>query len=89
MLALTESALARIAIAGSNCPPPAMMVAAPRLLPARGFTIAQMVELVRAGLASATAERVVAGGRMMEVARVKITEAGGALARSMRTDLLH
>jgi hypothetical protein len=43
---------------------------------AHGFTIEQMVELVRAGLASATAERVVAGRRTMEIARVRITEAG-------------
>jgi hypothetical protein len=45
---------------------------------ALGFTIAQMVELVRAGFATATAERVVAGGRPIEVARVRITEAGRA-----------
>jgi hypothetical protein len=43
---------------------------------AHGFTIPQMVELVRAGLATATAERVVAGKRIIEVARVRITEAG-------------
>jgi hypothetical protein len=43
---------------------------------AHGFTVAQMVELVRAGLASATAERVVAGSREMEVATVRITVAG-------------
>jgi hypothetical protein len=43
---------------------------------AHGFTIAQMVELVRAGLATATAERVVAGRRTFEVARVRITEEG-------------
>jgi hypothetical protein len=43
---------------------------------AHGFTIEQMVELVRAGLASATAERVVAGRRTMEIAGVRITEAG-------------
>jgi hypothetical protein len=43
---------------------------------AHGFTIAQMVELVRAGLATATAERVVAGSKMIEVARVRITDAG-------------
>jgi len=41
---------------------------------AHGFTVAQMVELVRAGLATATAERVVAGRRTMEVATVRITE---------------
>jgi hypothetical protein len=43
---------------------------------AHGFTIPQMVELIRAGLASASAERVVAGSRKIEVARVRITEAG-------------
>jgi hypothetical protein len=43
---------------------------------AHGFTVAQMVELVRAGLASATAERVIAGRRTVEVARVRITAAG-------------
>jgi hypothetical protein len=40
---------------------------------AHGFTVAQMVELVRAGLATATA---LAGGKAMEIARVRITEAG-------------
>jgi hypothetical protein len=44
------------------------------ILLAHGFTIAQMVA-VRAGLATATAERVV-GNRKIEVARVRITEAG-------------
>jgi hypothetical protein len=43
---------------------------------AHGFTIPQMVELVRAGLATATPERVVAGRRTIEVATVRITEAG-------------
>lgn len=43
---------------------------------AHGFTIPLMVELVRAGLATATAERMVAGGKAMEIARVRITEAG-------------
>jgi hypothetical protein len=43
---------------------------------AHGFTIAQVIELVQAGLATATAERVVAGSKMIEVARVRITEAG-------------
>jgi hypothetical protein len=35
-----------------------------------------MVELVRAGLATATAERVVAGNRSVEVATMRITDAG-------------
>jgi hypothetical protein len=43
---------------------------------AHGITIPQMVELVRAGLATATAERLVAGSRKIEVARVRITDAG-------------
>jgi hypothetical protein len=43
---------------------------------AYGFSIPQMVELVRAGLASATTERVVAGKQRLEVATVRITEAG-------------
>jgi len=48
---------------------------------AHGFTIAQMVELVNAGLASATAERVVAGGKTIEVARVRDLRGGAAGAR--------
>jgi hypothetical protein len=43
---------------------------------AHGISIELMVELVRTGLATAKAERVVSGGRAMEVARVRITEAG-------------
>jgi len=43
---------------------------------AHGFSIDMMVELVNAGLARATAERVVAGGNRIEVARVRISEAG-------------
>jgi hypothetical protein len=43
---------------------------------AHGFTVEQLVELVRAGLATATAQRVVTGGRKMEVAMQRITDAG-------------
>jgi hypothetical protein len=46
------------------------------LMIAHGFTVRQMVEEVRAGLASATAERVPAGNRTLEVVRVRITEVG-------------
>jgi hypothetical protein len=48
------------------------------ILRAHGFSTALIVNLVRTGLATAHSQRVVAGGggRMMEVARVKITEAG-------------
>ena len=43
---------------------------------ANGFTAELLPELVRAGLASAHAERMVGDGKMTEVARVKISEAG-------------
>jgi hypothetical protein len=46
------------------------------LMFANGFTAELLVELVRTGLASAHAERMVADGKMMETARVKISEAG-------------
>jgi hypothetical protein len=46
------------------------------LMFANGFTAELLVELVRVGLASAHAERMVANGRMTEVARMKISEAG-------------
>jgi hypothetical protein len=48
---------------------------------AHGFKTEMLVEMVNAGLASVTTERVVAGGLKMEIARVRITEAGrGTLA---------
>jgi hypothetical protein len=43
---------------------------------ARGFTVEQMVELVHAGLATTNAEQGAMGARVIEVARVRITEAG-------------
>jgi hypothetical protein len=46
------------------------------LMLAHGVTVPQMVELVQAGLASAGAERMRAGKHEMEIARVRITEAG-------------
>jgi hypothetical protein len=46
------------------------------LMRAHGFDTEQMVELVCAGLARATAERVVAGTRKLEVATLRITKAG-------------
>jgi hypothetical protein len=45
------------------------------ILVAHGFSIDLLVGLIRAGLATAKAERD-AGGRTIEVARVRITEAG-------------
>jgi hypothetical protein len=43
---------------------------------AHGFKTEMLVEMVRAGFASVATERVVAGGLKMEVARLRITEAG-------------
>jgi hypothetical protein len=52
---------------------------------AHGVTVEQLAELVRAGLATAAAERVAMGSRSIEVARVRITEEGRrALAESRR-----
>jgi hypothetical protein len=44
---------------------------------ARGFSIDFMVELVRAGLAAATSERVVAGTNTIEVARLTDSQRQG------------
>lgn len=55
------------------------------ILLAHGFSIDDMVALVRDGLATAHAARVVAGRHKMEVARVRITDEGRkALAEAKR-----
>jgi hypothetical protein len=46
------------------------------LMLANGIPVELLVELVRAGLASATAERIRMGPREIKVARVRITAAG-------------
>ena len=46
------------------------------IMRAHGFSTEQMVDLVCTGLATAHAERVVAGSRKMEVATLRITVAG-------------
>jgi hypothetical protein len=46
------------------------------ILNAHGFAISDMVELVHAGLAKASAELVIPGSRKMAFARVRITAAG-------------
>jgi hypothetical protein len=46
------------------------------ILLAHGFTVPQMVELVRTGLATAHTRRVVVARRTIEIAYMKITEAG-------------
>jgi hypothetical protein len=45
-------------------------------LMAQGFTVDVLASLVRAGLATATPQRVRAGGKLIEVAKVRITDAG-------------
>src|SRR5262249_57524040 len=53
------------------------------ILLAHGFKSDRLVELINAGLASVTTERIVAGSKTMEIARVRITEPGPpALART-------
>ena len=43
---------------------------------AHGFKIELLVELVQAGLATTSTERMLASGRPMEVTRLRITSAG-------------
>jgi hypothetical protein len=53
------------------------------ILLAHGFTVDMLADLVRAGPVTAKIERMVVGGRPMEVVRVRITDAGRqALAKS-------
>jgi hypothetical protein len=46
------------------------------------INVEMLVGLIHAGLATATAERVVAGGKSIEVARVRITERRGAFVHN-------
>ena len=46
------------------------------VLRAHGFDVAILAELVDAGLAIRTSERVLASGRLLDVTRYKITNAG-------------
>jgi hypothetical protein len=63
------------------------LLAAPRegcteaIMRAHGFSTDLLVELINAKLATATAERMVAGSRKIEAARVRITEAGRRMLR--------
>jgi hypothetical protein len=54
------------------------------ILVAHGFTVEQMVALVRAGLATATPQRVTAGRRKMEVPVLRITDAGRKTLAGMK-----
>ncbi len=64
-----RGALAMLATAGRNGAPQA-------LLSAHGFDASFIAELVSHGLATLTAEKVRAGGKLIAVAKARITEAG-------------
>ena len=49
------------------------------------FTIEQLVELVRSGLATATPQRTRAGREVLEVATLRITDAGRWVLEAMRS----
>jgi hypothetical protein len=51
---------------------------------AYGFKTELLVELVNVGLATASIERIVAGGRRVEVTRVRITAAGRRALAKLR-----
>src|SRR5262249_34346683 len=51
---------------------------------AYGFKTELLVELVNAGLATASTERMVAGGRRIEVTRMRITGAGRQALTKLR-----
>ena len=51
---------------------------------AHGFTVDFLVQLIRTGMATTWTERVVSGGRAMEVARVRITEIGRRAPAELR-----
>jgi hypothetical protein len=46
------------------------------LVLAHGLTVEMLADLVRAGFVTATAECIVVGSRKIEIARVRITDAG-------------
>src|SRR5262245_7418296 len=51
---------------------------------AHGFTVEFLVDLIRTGVATTRTECVVAGGRAMEVARMRITEVGWQVLAELR-----
>jgi len=51
---------------------------------AHGFSLELLDKLIRAGLARATTEREMRGGRTIEIVRIKLTKAGRAAVPSER-----
>src|SRR5262245_31638329 len=72
--------------AALNCWRHAGTAARKKVMLAHGFDIPLMVELVRDGLATARPERLRAGKVEMEIARVRITEAGRRETRWLSSD---
>jgi hypothetical protein len=59
-----------------NCSPHPGTAALKPFCLAHGVTVKLLVGLIKARLATVQSERVVGGGRSIEVARVRITDAG-------------
>jgi len=86
MLALTDSALAPLCHLRHGLPPARrraleLLASCPdgcseAILRAHGFTTDFLVDLIRAGLATAQTERAVVGRHSMQVTRMRITDAG-------------
>jgi hypothetical protein len=55
------------------------------IMRAHGFTIEMLAEIIIAGLATVSTERVVAGGRSIEVTHVRISDAGRRTLVGKRT----
>jgi hypothetical protein len=56
------------------------------ILLAHGFQAAFITGLIEAGLATPKVEQVMAGGRAIEVRRIRITEVGGLALAATRKD---
>jgi len=95
-MALTDAPSGRRAPAARRLPRPTqrraleLLTSCPQegcseaVLLAHGFTVEQMVELARAGLATATPQRVKAGRTRMEVATLRITDVGRRVLAGMK-----
>jgi hypothetical protein len=57
------------------------------IMRAHGFTIEMLAEIIIAGLATVSTERVVAGGRSIEVTHVRISDAGRRTLVGKRTQI--
>ncbi len=74
--ARASASLPPLGAAPSNCLPPAATAAPRRSCSRMVLASSRVVELVRAGLPTMHTDRIVDGGRTLEVARVKVNDAG-------------